>query len=95
MKKSSFETGRSIVKILAILSVTTCVGSLMAGDGTPMQAVLAIATLALFASIFGVLFTLCRCPHCGKGIYFGVWTKTVCPHCKRNLSTGAKTKGKR
>ena len=93
MRKTRFETGRTAVKILAILSVCTCFASLMAGEGTALQFWLAVVTLLLFVSIFAVLLTFCRCPYCGKAIYFGVWQKTVCPHCSRNLNSGKKVKG--
>jgi membrane-associated phospholipid phosphatase len=45
MKKSKFESGRQAAKILALLSVGTCLASLMAGEGTPLQGALAVLTL--------------------------------------------------
>ncbi len=95
MKKSKFESGRQAAKILALLSVGTCLASLMAGEGTPLQLALAVLTLVLFVSIFTVAAVRCRCPHCGKMVIFGLWNATTCPRCKRSLTTGNKIKGKK
>ena len=52
-------------------------------------------TLLIFAAIFVVIGVYCRCPHCGRAIYLGLWQKTVCPHCRRHLSSGKKVRGSR
>ena len=95
MKKSKFESGRQAVKILAILAAVSCVASLMAGDGTPLQGALLVLSMALFVSMFIVSALRCRCPHCGKTVLFGLWNATTCPRCKRSLTTGNKIKGKK
>ena len=95
MRKNKFEAGRRAVKILAVLAVCSCVASLMAGDATVLQGALAIVTLLIFAAIFVVIGVYCRCPHCGRAIYLGLWQKTVCPHCRRHLSSGKKVRGSR
>ena len=94
MKKSKFESGRQAAKILALLSVGTCVASLMA-EAEAVKLALAILTMALFVAIFAVAALRCRCPHCGKTVIFGLWNATTCPRCKRSLTTGNKVKGKK
>ena len=93
MRKNAFESGRQSAKILAILSAVGCVASLMAGSGTVLQAALMLLTLGLFIAMYAVIFARCRCPHCGKVIVLGVWSRTVGPRCSRSLISGKKVKG--
>ena len=95
MKKSNFESGRQAAKILALLSAGACVAALMAGEGTPLQLALAVLTMVLFVSMFAVIALRCRCPHCGKTVFAGLWNATICPRCMRSLATGNKVKRKK
>ena len=95
MKKSKFESGRQAAKILAIMAAVSCVTSLLVGDGTPLQGALLVLTLTLFVCMFTVIGLRCRCPHCGKTVFAGLWNATTCPRCRRSLTTGNKIKGKK
>ena len=90
--ENDFVYGRDLVKKLLIGAVVACVLSLL----MPRQSYLQIAFIALTAVIFftiiACLAKYCRCPHCGKVIFFGVLVIRQCPRCKRSLVTGKKMK---
>ena len=92
---NDFVYGRGLVKKLLIGAVVCCVLSLV----MPQQSYLQIALIALTAVIFfttiACLIKYCRCPHCGKIIFFGVLAVTQCPRCKHSLITGKKMKKSR
>ena len=93
MNWNDFESGRKAAKILAILSAVGCVAMLMTGDNPPLQGALVLLTLLLFVTMYLVIVLRCRCPHCRKVIFLGVWNAKVCPSCRRSLSSGNKVKG--
>ena len=54
-----------------------------------------LITVILFVVMVYIICTECRCPHCGKIIFFGALAATYCPRCKRSLMTGKKQKKSR
>ena len=54
-----------------------------------------LRTVILFVVMVYIICTECRCPHCGKIIFFGALAATYCPRCKRSLMTGKKQKKSR
>lgn len=88
----TFEYGKNISKYFIIFAILLCVASLLVPQGTYLQGIMIIATLALLVATVVVLYKYCRCPYCGKRIMMGVLRVTSCPRCRRSLTTGKKIK---
>lgn len=94
-----FDKARNLVKLLFALCVVFCVvGIAMSGSESALALYCPILSLLFFALVFVVIFTYCKCQHCGKRVYLGLFKAVNCPQCGRNLITGEKnesnTKGK-
>ena len=95
MRTRNFEDTKSLIKTLVVLAVICCVGCLFfTVEGSRLQLILLLLTLAFTVAALVVVFVYSRCPSCGKLIAFGVLQATCCPRCKRNLVTGQKMKKK-
>ncbi len=89
-----FDKARNLVKFLLAMCVVFCVvGIVTNGSGLGGMSLL-FSTLFLVLS-FVIIFVYCRCPHCGKRIYLGLFNAVNCPKCRHNLITGEKSKGKK
>ena len=90
--ENDFVYGRDRLKKLLIFTAIGCALSLL----TPLYSYIQIAflfmTCVLFVTALVCVFKYCRCPSCGKVIFFGVLAVKDCPRCHRNLVTGKKTK---
>ena len=95
MRTRNFEDTKRLIKTLVVLAVICCVGCLFfTQEGSSLQLVLLLLTLAFMIAAIVVIFLYSRCPSCGKVIVLGVLQATSCPRCKRNLVTGQKMKKK-
>ena len=92
---NDFVYGRGLVKKLLIGAVVCCVLSFIVQKQPTLQFALMALTLFIFVTTIVCLIKYCRCPHCGKIIFFGVLAVTQCPRCKRSLVTGKKMKKSR
>ena len=93
---SSYERGRTIVRILVVLAIALGVFALMfSQENSPQQIALVIGAALCVVGVIVVALVLCVCPHCGKRIISGVLVLRVCPRCKHDLFTGQKVKAKR
>lgn len=90
--ENSFVYGRELVKKLLVMAIVTAVVTLLMRSNPSVQLFLTIITIVLFVAVFVTIYKNCRCPHCGKVIFFGVLAVTTCPKCRRNLITGKKVK---
>ncbi len=88
--ESDFAYGRDLVKKLLIGSVAACVFTLFT-QGAIQLAFMGLTVACVVGAIY-ILVKYCRCPHCGKVIFFGMLAIRQCPRCKRNLFTGQKMK---
>ena len=90
---SSFERGRTIVRVLVALAVILGLSALIfANENSQQQMILMLGSIACLLAVIVVSRMLCVCPHCGKRIVNGVLVLKVCPKCKHNLITGEKMK---
>lgn len=88
----TFEYGRNIAKYCVIFAVALCVLSLLMPQGTYLQTIFVVVTLAMMVATVVVMYKYCRCPYCGRRIMLGVLRAKTCPSCRRNLTTGKKMK---
>ena len=90
---SDYEAARGRLKTVMFASILACAGSLLTPQGyLQLKMFFTIATVILFGTLVFVIVRDCRCPHCGKIIFFGALSATHCPRCKRSLKTGKKQK---
>ena len=90
---NSFVQSRELAKKLAIATAIFAVASFISiGADSSLQFSFLVLTLVLCALTIYVILRYCRCPHCGKRIYFGVLNARTCPACRRDLVSGKKTK---
>lgn len=93
---NSYEMAKKRLRTVMIAAAMACVGSLLTpADYLPLKLFFTIATILLFATLVFIIVRECRCPHCGKIIFFGALSATHCPRCKRSLTTGKKQKKSR
>ena len=91
--ESNFEYGRKIAKYLLVAAIALmAVGLFVTPAESTAQAVVMFAIIGLIVATIVVVYRFCRCPYCGKHIFFGILKVKVCPACKRNLASGKKTK---
>lgn len=89
---TSFTKGREMAKQLVVTAVIACVASLFTEAYPPIQLIsVGVSVLAMIATIY-VVVKYCRCPHCGKTVFFGILKIEVCPKCRHSLITGNKIK---
>lgn len=88
--ESDFSYGREMVKRFIIGSAAAC--ALMLFTQGYMQLAFMGLTIASFIGAIIMIVKYCRCPHCGKVIFFGMLAIRQCPRCRRNLFTGQKMK---
>lgn len=90
---NAYEAACARLKKILIASAVCALLSVLLPSAYPAARLAAtLATLLLFVAAIVVILRDCRCPHCGKTIFFGALSATVCPHCKRSLKTGKKLK---
>jgi len=90
--ENSFVYGRELVKKLLVMAVISGVATFLVRSNPSMQLILTLVSIVLVVIVFVTIYKNCRCPHCGKVIFFGVLAVTTCPKCRRNLITGKKVK---
>ena len=90
---SNYESARSRLKTVMFAAIVSCAGSLLSPQSLiQLKLFFTVATVILFATMVYIIVRECRCPHCGKIIFFGALSATHCPRCKRSLTTGKKQK---
>ena len=92
-----FQKAVSTARTLLLIALVFCVLGLTMG-GAELATFRAIVTgIAMFLVLIALyfIFRYCRCPYCGKQIFFGVSKATSCPRCRRNFLTGKKVKRNR
>ncbi len=92
-----FQKAVSTARTLLLIALVLCVLGLTMG-GADLATIRAVTTgLAMLLVIVALyyIFRYCRCPYCGKQIFFGVSKATSCPHCRRSFATGKKVKRNR
>ena len=93
----NFQKAVSLAKSLLLAALVLSVLGLTMG-GAELATLRAVFTgIAMFLVMLALyfIFRYCRCPYCGKQIFFGVSKATSCPRCRRNFVTGKKVKKKR
>ena len=90
--ENDFVYGRDRLKKLLIFTAIGCAISLLTPKYSYVQLAFMCMTCVLFATALVCIFKYCRCPNCGKVIFFGVLAVKSCPRCHRNLVTGKKMK---
>lgn len=88
----TFEYGKKMSKYCIIFSIVLCVISLLVTQGSVVQIVLTVATVAMMVATVVCIYKYCICPYCGKHIVTGVLTVKNCPRCRRSLVSGKKIK---
>ena len=89
---TDFVYGRDLVKKMMIVMVALCAASLLVPEGTLARTLLVCFSSAMFITAIVCIVRFCRCPHCGKVIFFGMLAIEKCPRCRYNLITGGKSK---
>jgi len=87
-----FSTASNFAKTLIICSMVMCILGLFLTDESYLmfrEGLTIGAFLCLLIALF-VILTYCKCPYCGKRIFFGATKVVYCPNCRRNLETGKK-----
>lgn len=92
-----FSKAASFSKTLMLISVVLCVlGLTMTGaEMTTIRTAASLTAMVLIIIAVAVVLRYCRCPHCGKRIFFGVAKVKYCPNCRRDLETGKKVSKKK
>jgi len=90
--ENDFVYGRDLLKKLLVATAIGCVISFFTPKYSYAQMIFMCLTTVLFISSIVTIVKYCRCPSCGKIIFFGVVAVTACPRCHRNLVTGKKVK---
>jgi DNA-directed RNA polymerase subunit RPC12/RpoP len=91
-----YSTATRVTKTLVICSVVFCaVGLFLGASNAPLRLTLTAAALLMLSAALIVTIVFCKCPYCGKRIFFGAATVVYCPNCHRNLETGKKVSPKK
>ena len=92
MKKRDIEYGKKIIKVMLLLAFFCAAAALIYSSNTAFSLTAEIFAAVLAAGAIIAVFIYCRCPRCGKVIFFGFFKVTVFPKCKCDLRTGKKVK---
>ncbi len=93
---NSYELAKGRLRSIMIGAACACAGSVLTPQSyLPLKMFFTIATIILFVFTVYTIVHDCRCPHCGKIIFFGALNATHCPRCRRSLTTGKKQKKSR
>jgi hypothetical protein len=93
---SRYEAARARLRTVVIASAVACVGSVLTPQSyLSLKLFFTMATVLLFVTVIVITVRECRCPHCGKIIFFGALSATHCPRCRKSLSSGKKQKKSR
>ena len=84
-----FDKARNLSKLLIAMCLVFCIAGLFF-QGSTYAGVLMLLSTVFFVATIVVIAAFCRCPYCGKHIYFGLFKIKTCPKCRRDLITGAK-----
>ncbi len=91
-----FKTATKTANALVACSVALCViGLFFNNQYASIRLLLTAGALLLLSAGLIVTLVFCKCPHCGKRIFFGASRAVYCPKCRRNLETGKKVSKKR
>jgi len=91
-----FKTATKTANALVACSVALCViGLFFNNQYASIRLLLTAGALLLLSAGLIVTLVFCKCPHCGKRIFFGAATVVYCPNCHRNLETGKKVSPKK
>lgn len=93
--ENDFVYGRDLLKKLLIATAVGCAISFLTPRYSYVQVIFMCMTTVLFITAILTIVKYCRCPNCGKVIFFGVLAVSSCPRCHRNLVTGKKMKTKK
>jgi len=87
-----FQTAARLTKTLLVCSVAFCILGLFLNSGELVVIRMVLTILAMLMLTASIIVTLvfCKCPYCGKRIFFGASSVAYCPNCRRNLETGKK-----
>ena len=87
----SLQNAKKVVMTLLVVAIAVCVLSLITfqNDTTGMQICIA-AALILFVAAIMVCGKFCRCPHCGKRLFYKLFRIHACPQCGRDFDSGKK-----
>ena len=89
-----FDKARNLVKFLLAMCVVFCVVGIVT-NGSGLGGLSLLFSMLFFVLSVVVILAYCKCPHCGKRIYLGLFRISDCPKCRHNLITGEKSKGKK
>lgn len=71
-------------------------GHFLLEEGTSSYLLAEILTALLFIAGLLIVVVWCRCPHCGRRLFYKMFQLKVCPGCKRRLDDkGRYVSGKR
>lgn len=90
--ENDFVYGRARMIKMLIITAVCMVLSLVFPRGSMIGVATLWLTIISFAATVWVVYRYCRCPNCGKIIFFGVAVIKVCPRCHRSLTSGKKVK---
>jgi hypothetical protein len=92
-----FTTASNLAKTLIVISVVFCVlGLVLSGEAyLALRAWMTLFAVLLLIAALVVVLVFCKCPYCGKRIFFGANRVVYCPNCRRNLETGKKASKKK
>ena len=92
-----FSKAASYAKTLILIALVLCIlGLTMTGaELTTIRTAASITALILIIIAVVLVLMYCRCPYCGKRIFFGVSRVKYCPDCRRDLETGKKVSKKK
>ena len=71
-------------KVLSMASFGL-LGHFLLEEGTSSYLLAEILTALLFIAGLLIVVVWCRCPHCGRRLFYKMFQLKVCPGCKRRL----------
>ena len=91
-----FDKAKNLVMFMLVMCIIVCVGSIIANDfSLELANMFGLLSALFFILAIIVIAVFCKCPHCGKRIFLGLFKYKTCPNCRHDLVTGEKTKGKK
>ena len=83
----SFEKTRKTASTMIVIGIVIAVFSLIALPKDSTEYVVGcMAGIAVMAAAVLMCIAWCKCPHCGRRIFFQVLSVKKCPHCRKDLS---------